>query len=106
LLFRNNSVTPELCLQYAKALAAAPTPTVLPYVYVEYHRECYGGSVWSFGSSGVTSLTGTRACTDVCSGFIGASTTETAKCGGSQQFNLYALSTSVSFPGPVTTTAA
>ncbi|KAH8882217.1 WSC-domain-containing protein [Thozetella sp. PMI_491] len=105
LLFANNSVTPELCIAYAQSLARAPTPTVLPYVYVEYHRECYGGSIWSFGSSGVTSLTGIHACTDICSGSVGAATTGTAKCGGAGQFNLYASNGVVSFPSLPTTSS-
>jgi len=103
LLFSNNSVTPELCIAYAQSLAKMPTPTVLPYVYVEYHRECYGGSSFAFGTSGVTSLTGAHACTDVCSGSIGAATTGTASCGGRGQFNLYATRGTVSWPSQPTT---
>ncbi|PMD59417.1 uncharacterized protein K444DRAFT_663834 [Hyaloscypha bicolor E] len=103
LLFRNNSVTPELCEAYVSSLAHKPTPTVLPYYYVEYHRECYGGSSFSFGSSAITSLVGTKACSMVCSGSIGAQVTGTAKCGGSKEFNLYAAGGLVSWAGVATT---
>jgi hypothetical protein len=103
LLFRNDSVTPELCEAYVSSLAHKPTPTVLPYYYVEYHRECYGGSSFSFGSSAITSLVGTKACSMVCSGSIGAQVTGTAKCGGSKQFNLYATGGLVNWAGVATT---
>ncbi len=87
----------------------------MPYVYVEYHNQCYGGASLSFAGSAVTSLVGTKACTDVCSGSIATVTTNgkttvttnTANyCGGARQFNLYALSPSVALPtssGPVVT---
>jgi FtsP/CotA-like multicopper oxidase with cupredoxin domain len=97
-------MTPELCAAYVNSLANKPTPTVLPYYYLEYHHECYGGSVFDFGSSAVTSLSGAHACTDVCSGSIGASSTGTAFCGGPLQFNLYATNGVVSWPGQAITT--
>jgi hypothetical protein len=103
LLFANNSVTPELCEAYVVSLANMPTPTILPYFAVEYHRECYGGSAFSYGSSAISSLTGAHACTDVCSGSIGAVSTGTAKCGGAKQFNLYATGGTASFPSVPTT---
>lgn len=110
----NNSMTPELCIAIANSMAAAqPTPTKYPYLFVEYHDECYIGTALSFQASVVTSLYGAHACTDVCSGSISTyttngvvkTTTSTANyCGGPKQFNLYALSTtSVSFSIPVTT---
>lgn len=99
LLFANSSVTPELCIAYAQQLARAPIPTVLPYVYVEYHRECFGGSSFAYGASQVSSLTGAHACTDICSGSIGAAVTGTAMCGGPNQYNLYATG-AVNFPNP------
>lgn len=89
MLFANDSVTPELCEAYVKSLAAKVTPTVLPYYYVQYARECYGGSSFDWQSSSVTSLSGTKDCTLVCSGSSGAATTGTAMCGGRKQFNLY-----------------
>ncbi|KAF8850086.1 hypothetical protein BDZ45DRAFT_680040 [Acephala macrosclerotiorum] len=102
LLLANNSVTPELCESLVSSLAAKPTPTIYPFYYVEYHRECYAGSSLAFGTSAVTSLTGIHACTDVCSGSVGATATGTAKCGGFGQFNLYATKSSVPFV-PATT---
>ncbi|KUJ08258.1 uncharacterized protein LY89DRAFT_677138 [Mollisia scopiformis] len=89
LLVANNSMTPELCLKIVQSLAAKPTPTILPYYYVEYARECYGRKSFTWESSAITSLTGTKACTDICSGSLGASSTGTAKCGGSRMFDLY-----------------
>jgi hypothetical protein len=50
----------------------------------------------------VTSLTGIHACTDVCSGSVGATSTGTAMCGGAGQFNLYAAKSGVPFV-PATT---
>ncbi len=85
-----------------QSLANGPTPTILPYYYVEYHQECYGGSVLNFMGSAVTSLTGQHACTDICSGSIGAASTGTAFCGGPKQFNLYALGTTT-LAGPIQT---
>jgi hypothetical protein len=90
LLFANVSVTPELCEAYVLSLANKPTPAVYNYFYVEYHQECYGGNTFSFQGSATSSLTGANACTDVRSGSIGAAVTGTAKCGGPNQFNLYA----------------
>lgn len=99
LLFKSTAMTPQLCESYVMSLAAKPTPTVLPYYFMEYASECYGGSVFNFGTSAtVRSLTGTRACTKVCSGSVGALSTGTAHCGGSKQFDLYAAtSTSNAF---------
>src|SRR3569833_1316875 len=105
LLFANSSVTPELCQAYVQSLANEPTPTVLPYFFLEYHHECYGGSVFNWAGSAVTSLTGSHACTDICSGSIGAASTGTASCGGAKQFSLYELGTST-IPGPRLTMAA
>jgi hypothetical protein len=97
-------MTPELCESYVLALAAKPTPTVLPYFYVEYASECYGGTSFSWGTStAVKSLTGAKACTKVCSGSVGASVTGTAMCGGSNQFNLYAATKTVDFGLPIIT---
>jgi hypothetical protein len=92
LLFANNSVTPELCEAYIQSLANKPTPTVLPYFYVESRKQCYGGSSFSWGKSAVTSLIGTKACSDVCAGSLHAAMTGTAKCGGPKEFNLYTAS--------------
>jgi hypothetical protein len=119
-LFANKSMTPELCIAYANSIYdSSPTQTArLPYVYLEYHAECYGGTSLDFSGSAVTSLVGTKACSDVCSGSISTVTsngrtkvtTETAnKCGGPRQFNLYALSLPVALPtssGPVATLTA
>ncbi|KUJ08913.1 uncharacterized protein LY89DRAFT_676796 [Mollisia scopiformis] len=97
LLLANNSITPQVCESLVSSLAMKPTPTIYPFYYVEYHRECYAGSSFSFGTQQVTSLYGAHACTDVCSGSIGATSTGTAFCGGSRQFNLYATKSSVPF---------
>jgi hypothetical protein len=48
-------------------------------------------------------LVGTKACSMVCSGSIGAQVTGTAMCGGSKQFNLYATGGSVNWAGVATT---
>jgi iron transport multicopper oxidase len=74
------------------------------------------GPTFNFASSAVTSLVGSKACTDACSGSVStftgtngavSTTTGTANyCGGAKQFNLYALATSVAFPttgGPMVT---
>ena len=45
----------------------------------------------------MTSLYGAHACTDICSGSIGATSTGTAMCGGPAQFNLYATQSSLPF---------
>jgi iron transport multicopper oxidase len=86
-----------------------------PYLFIEYHHECYGGGAWNFKGSAVTSLVGTKACSMHCYGSVityttnGMATTTTDltnKCGGPKQFNLYALSLPVVFPttgGPVVT---
>jgi hypothetical protein len=103
LLFSNSSVTPELCEAYVVSLANKPTPTVLPYFAVEYHNQCFGGSSFTYGSSTISSLTGVHACTDVCTGSIGAVSTGTAMCGGPKQFNLYATGGTASFPSVPTT---
>jgi hypothetical protein len=105
LLFANKSVTPELCQAYIQSLASKATPTKLPYFYVENKMSCFGGSTFKFGTTKITSLTGTHACTAICSGSIGAKTTGTAKCGGSLQFNLYASTSSLPFKPAVTTKA-
>ncbi|KAK3335420.1 WSC domain-containing protein [Cercophora scortea] len=113
-LVANNSITPELCIDHANSLysaaAAAPKPTPaarLPYLFIEYHHECYGGTSFDFKGSAVTSLVGTKACTDYCFGSVSTYTTDgvattttdlTNMCGGAKQFNLYALETSVVFP--------
>jgi hypothetical protein len=97
LLQANNSMTPQLCESLVSSLALKPTPTHYPFYYVEYHRECYAGSVLNFQTSAVTSLTGKHACTDVCSGSVGATSTGTAFCGGFAQFDLYATGGSVPF---------
>jgi iron transport multicopper oxidase len=112
-------MTPELCIAYANSVYSnAPSATTqAPYLFVEYHDECYGGATLNFQGSQVSSLTGKHACTDVCSGSIttvtatnGAVSTTTLTdnyCGGAKQFNLYALSTTaVPWPStalPVTT---
>lgn len=109
LLFRNDSVTPELCEAYVQSLARKPVPTSLPYFFVEYARECYGGSSFAWQGSAVTSLSGTRDCTLVCSDNIGAAVTGTAKCGGQKQFNLYVTGSTHNlpdyWPGVLRTTA-
>jgi hypothetical protein len=104
LLLANNSITPELCESLVSSLAVKPTPTIYAYYYVEYHRECYAGNSFNWGTAQITSLVGTRACTDVCSGSIGATSTGTALCGGSMQFNLYATTSSVPFAVATTQT--
>jgi hypothetical protein len=104
LLLANNSITPQVCGSLVFSLASKPTPTIYPFYYVEYHRECYAGSSFAFGTSAVTSLYGQHACTDVCSGSVGATSTGTAMCGGAKQFNLYATKSSVPFA--VATTAS
>jgi iron transport multicopper oxidase len=91
----------------------------MPYVFVEWHHECYGGATFEFRGSAVTSLVGTKACKDYCYGSVGtytltngavAITTNTATfCGGPRMFNLYGLSTTADFPttgGPVVTSTA
>ncbi|KUJ06410.1 uncharacterized protein LY89DRAFT_412163 [Mollisia scopiformis] len=90
LLLANDTITPQVCESLVLSLAAKPTPTHYPYYYVEYHRECYAGSSLNFGTAGVTSVTGAHACTDVCSGSVGATSTGTAFCGGWAMFDLYA----------------
>ncbi|KAL0938531.1 WSC domain-containing protein-like protein 3 [Colletotrichum truncatum] len=120
LLFANRSVTPELCIDYANSMySKAPTPTTkLPYLFLEYHHECYGGSSFDFQGGAVTSLIGTKACNNYCYGSVSTfttdgtvtTTTNTANfCGGPKMFDLYALSTPVDFPttgGPVVTQTA
>ncbi|OLN96295.1 WSC domain-containing protein-like protein 3 [Colletotrichum chlorophyti] len=120
LLFANRSVTPELCIEYANSrFSNSPTPTTrLPYLFLEYHHECYGGASFNFRGSAVTSLVGTKACTNYCYGSVSTfttngqvtTTTGTANfCGGGKMFDLYALSTPVDFPttgGPVVTQTA
>lgn len=101
-------MTPELCIAAANSIAAKkPTPTQFPYVFIEYHNECYGGTTLDFKGSAVSSLYGPGACTDACSGSVKTYTTNgvattttdlTNKCGGAKQFNLYVLSTPVTFP--------
>ncbi|KAK2042793.1 WSC domain-containing protein [Colletotrichum somersetense] len=116
-LFANNSVTPELCIDYANSkFSNSPTSTTkMPYVFLEYHHECYGGANFDFKGAAVTSLVGKRACTDYCYGSVSTfttngqvtTTTGTANyCGGPGMFDLYALSTPVAFPttgGPLVT---
>ncbi|KAB5578710.1 hypothetical protein GE09DRAFT_1214861 [Coniochaeta sp. 2T2.1] len=69
-------MTPELCIAAANSIAARrPTPTQFPYVFLEYHNECYGGMSLNFAGSTVTSLYGPGACTDVCSGSVTRYTT-------------------------------
>ncbi|OHF03550.1 WSC domain-containing protein [Colletotrichum orchidophilum] len=116
-LFANNSGTPELCIGYANSLFSnSPTSTTkLPYVFMEYHHECYGGSNFEFNGAAVTSLVGRGACKDYCYGSVstfstnGVLTTTTATanyCGGPRMFDLYALSTAVAWPttgGPLVT---
>lgn len=97
----------------------APTPTTkLPYLFLEYHHECYGGSSLDFQGGVVTSLVGTKACKNYCYGSVSTvttdgtviTTTNTANyCGGAKMFDLYALSTPVALPttgGPVVTQTA
>jgi iron transport multicopper oxidase len=103
-------MTPELCIALVNSMAAKqPTPTQYPYVYLEFHNECYYGNSLDFKGSAVSTLYGSGACTDVCSGSVSTYTTtgvvrtttdltNTNKCGGAKQFNLYALSTPVVFP--------
>ncbi|KAM7209387.1 WSC domain containing protein [Naviculisporaceae sp. PSN 640] len=121
-LVSNNSMTPELCIAHANSIysarAAAPAPTPaarLPYLFLEYHHECYGGTSLNFKGSAVTSLVGTNACKDYCYGSVRTFTTNGAVtvttgtanyCGGPGMFNLYAVETGVVFPttgGPVVT---
>jgi iron transport multicopper oxidase len=110
-------MTPELCIAYANSIyAKSPTPTTqMPYLYLEYHQECYGGATFNFQGSAVTSLVGTKACTDYClgsvttyttNGQVAVSTNKANYCGGAKQFDLYALDTNVPFPttgGPMVT---
>ncbi|KAK3941137.1 hypothetical protein QBC46DRAFT_432675 [Diplogelasinospora grovesii] len=94
-------MTPELCAAYVRSLAAKPTPTLIPYYYVEDKQFCYGGSTFDFGPKAkVTSLTGAKACTATCAGYmptkkatVSVTPTGTAKCGGHGMFNLYAATT-------------
>ncbi|KAJ0164323.1 WSC domain-containing protein [Colletotrichum tanaceti] len=116
-LFSNNSVTPELCIDYANSkFSNSPTSTTkMPYVFLEYHHECYGGGTFDFKGAAVTSLVGKQACKDYCYGSVRTFTTDgkvttttgTANyCGGPKMFDLYALSTPVAFPttgGPLVT---
>ncbi|KAI8245280.1 hypothetical protein K4K55_002278 [Colletotrichum sp. SAR 10_96] len=120
LLFANQSVTPELCIAHANSVySKAPTPTTkLPYLFLEYHHECYGGSSLDFQGGVVTSLVGTKACKNYCYGSVSTfttdgtvtTTTNTANyCGGAKMLDLYALSTPVALPttgGPVVTQTA
>jgi iron transport multicopper oxidase len=101
-------MTPELCIAAANSIAAKqPTPTKYPYVFIEYHDECYGGTALNFQGSAAATLYGGGACTDACSGSIMTYTTNgvaktttdlTNMCGGAKMFNLYVLSTPVAFP--------
>ncbi|TQN68162.1 WSC domain-containing protein [Colletotrichum shisoi] len=116
-LFANNSVTPELCIDYANSkFSNSPSATTkMPYVFLEYHHECYGGGTFDFKGAAVTSLVGKQACKDYCYGSVstfttnGKATTTTGTanyCGGPKMFDLYALSTPVAFPttgGPLVT---
>ncbi|KZL79134.1 wsc domain-containing protein [Colletotrichum incanum] len=116
-LFANNSVTPELCIEYANSkFSNSPTSTTkMPYVFLEYHHECYGGATFDFKGAAVTSLVGNQACKDYCYGSVstfttnGKTTTTTGTanyCGGPRMFDLYAVSTPVAFPttgGPLVT---
>ncbi|KAK2008051.1 WSC domain-containing protein [Colletotrichum eremochloae] len=116
-LFANNSVTPELCIDYANSkFSNSPTSTTkMPYVFLEYHHECNGGATFDFKGAAVTSLVGKQACKDYCYGSVRTFTTDgkvttttgTANyCGGPKMFDLYALSTPVAFPttgGPLVT---
>ncbi|TDZ35465.1 WSC domain-containing protein [Colletotrichum spinosum] len=120
LLFANQSVTPELCIRHANSLySKAPTPTTkMPYLFLEYHHECYGGASFDFKGAAATSLVGPNACKDYCYGSVSTfttdgkvtTTTNTANyCGGPRMFDLYALSTPVAFPttgGPLVTKTA
>ncbi|RKU48395.1 hypothetical protein DL546_009377 [Coniochaeta pulveracea] len=112
-------MTPELCLSAANSIGAAkPTPTKFPFVYIEYHGECYGGTSLDFKSSAVTSLYGANACTDWCSGsripyttngVVKTSTRLDNRCGGAKQFNLYAAQSNAPLPttgGAVTSAQA
>ena len=56
LLLANNSITPQFCESLVSSLALKPTPTLYDYYYVEYHRECYAGNSFSFGTSAVTKV--------------------------------------------------
>jgi hypothetical protein len=97
LLLSNNSITPQLCESLVSSLALKPTPMLYDFYYVEYHKECYAGNSFLLETSEVTSLYGAHACTDVCSGSIGAASTGTAMCGGSWRFNLYTTKSSLPF---------
>jgi iron transport multicopper oxidase len=113
-------MTPELCIDFANSVfAESPTPTTrMPYLYLEYHQECYGGDAFDFQGAAVTSLVGTKACSDYCYGSVSTltidgqvtTTTDTANlCGGAKQFDLYALDSTVVFPntgGPMITQTA
>ncbi len=131
LLVANDSITPELCIAHANSLANAargagltPHPS---YLFLEYHRECYGGKTLDFHGRAVTSLVGPKACTDYCHGSVrtavttlptdgGRTTTLEVKatgtanyCGGRGMFNLYALDATVHLPttgGPMVTATA
>lgn len=117
LLFANQSSTPELCIGFANSVySKSPSPTTRhPYLFIEYHHECYGGANFDFKGSAVSTLVGTKACTQHCYGSVSTFTTNGAVsvttntanfCGGPRQFDLYALSTTVVFPttgGPLVT---
>jgi iron transport multicopper oxidase len=92
--FKNDSMSPELCIDLVKArLTAVPATTYL-YVGLEYGRECYAYTVAP--SPEPTSLAGKNACTIPCMGNKGE------KCGGRAQYNLWATGTSIT--GTVTGT--
>ncbi|RDW79993.1 hypothetical protein BP6252_04631 [Coleophoma cylindrospora] len=84
-LFSNDSMTPELCISSALARLSAKPATTYAYVGVEYGRECYAGIVAPTPEP--ASLTGIRACTIPCKGDA------VKKCGGANQYNLYAATT-------------
>ncbi|GKT89334.1 WSC domain-containing protein [Colletotrichum tofieldiae] len=68
---------PELCIDYANSkFSNSPTSTTkMPYVFLEYHHECYGGATFDFKGAAVTSLVGKQACKDYCYGSVSTFTT-------------------------------
>lgn len=82
LLFRNDSVSVELCISVALARLTAVPATTYAYVGLEYGRECYAATMPP--NPVPTSLSGPKVCTMTCEGNV------SEFCGGSYQLNLYA----------------
>ncbi|KAG9248661.1 hypothetical protein BJ878DRAFT_572187 [Calycina marina] len=93
-LFRNDSMTPELCISSAFAQLSAVPAIAYRYIGVEYGPECYAASVAPTPEP--TTLVGTRACTFPCKGDT------SSKWGGRVQYNMY-VATSVAITGTGTT---